>query len=64
MLKMEIDNEYDVSKTFFYGIEYKKFMLDASDGNRWFFTKSGDVGQYDKAVLIADKIKIRCRVYK
>lgn len=68
MLKMEIDNEYDedynVCKTFFYRIEYKKFMLDASDGNRWFLTCSGEVGQYDKAVLIADKIKIRCRVYK
>lgn len=68
VLKMEIDNEYDdnynVSKTFFYRIEYKKFMLDGSVGNRWFLTKSGDVCQYDKAVLIGDKIKIRCRVYK
>lgn len=68
MLKMETDHEYDddcnITKTFFYRIEYKKFMLDASDGNRWFLTKSGEVGQYDKTILVDDKIKIRCRIYK
>lgn len=68
MLKMEMDQEYDddhiVTKTFFYRAEYKKFMLDASDGNRWFLTKSGDVGQFNKAFLIADKMKIQCRFYK
>ncbi|XP_037040257.1 uncharacterized protein LOC119077180 [Bradysia coprophila] len=67
-LSMEIDKEYDedynVTETFFYRVEYKTFMLDSSDGNRWFLTKFGHVGRYDKAILKSDKIKIRCQVYK
>lgn len=68
MLKCEIDKEFDddfsVTKTFFYRVEYEKFMLDASHGNQWFLTKSGDVAQFDKAVLIGDTKKIRCRIFK
>lgn len=48
-LQIEIDREYDdnytVTKTFFFRVHYEKFMLDGSDGNRWFLAKSGHVGE-------------------
>lgn len=68
LLKLETDKEYDVDykviKTFFFRIEYENFALDTSDGNQWFLAKSGDVGQFDKAISTNDKKKIRCRVFK
>lgn len=68
VLKIEGDKEYDddfnVTKTFFSRVEYEKFMLDVSEGNRWFLTKSGSVGRFDKAILVAGKMKVTCRFFK
>lgn len=40
MIKFEIDKQYDddynVTKTIFSRVEFEKFMLNASEGNRWF----------------------------
>ncbi len=62
MLKLKVDEEYDddmnVTKTFFSRIVYKKFMLDESDGNRWFLTRSGVVGRFDKASLVVDELEM------
>lgn len=67
-LKCEIDKEYDdefnVTSTYFYRVEYEHFMLDASRGNQWFLTKSGDIGQFDRAALTGDKMEIRCRMFQ
>lgn len=60
----EYDNDFNVTKTFFSRVEYEKFMLDASKGNQWFLAKSGDVGQFDRAILIGNERKIRCRIFK
>lgn len=69
VLKFEVDKEYDgdycnVTKILFSRIEYEQFMLDVSEGNQWFLTKSGCVGRFENAVLVAKQMKIRCRVFE
>lgn len=67
MVKFEIGSEYagnNTTKRFFSRVVLEKFMLDASCGNRWFLTTSGEVGRFEQAVLINEKIKIRSRFFK
>lgn len=55
MVKFEIGSEYagdKIKKQFFSRVVLEKFMLDASSGNRWFLTKSGEVDFLNENLII------------
>lgn len=67
IVKFHIESKYagvKVVKQFFSRVIFEKFMLDQSSGNKWFLTSSGEIGLFERAVLVEEKIKIRCRFIK
>lgn len=67
IVKFHIGSEYDgvnEVKELFSRVIFEKFMLDQSTGNKWFLTTSGEIALFEKAVLVDEKIKIRCSFIK
>lgn len=66
MLKLELkkscNKKADQSKQIYIRIEFEKFMLDTTYGNRWFLTKSGDIYKFEQAIQIKTSLNTKIKI--
>ncbi len=66
ILKLEMKNSFDKkadqSKKNYLRIEFEKFMLDTTYGNRWFLTKSGRIFKFDRAIQIKTALNTQIKI--
>lgn len=66
MVQFQTGCEYgdgNIEKKYFARVLFQKFMIDASPANRWFLTKSGEVGRFEQSVLVKENIRIQGRFF-
>lgn len=64
-IRSEFDESQNISKVYFSSILLEKFSLSATNGNRWFQTKSDVIAQFKQPIQINEnQIKIELQVFK
>ncbi|KAG4074680.1 hypothetical protein HA402_004551 [Bradysia odoriphaga] len=61
-MKRSRNKKADQSKKYYIRIEFEKFMLDTTYGNRWFLTKSGDIYKFEQAIQIKSALNTQIKI--